>query len=270
MSNTPIIRNVQVAPEIKLDAPEISAKASRINSQTWQVRFAAMQQPEGYNTGKRILKITPFEQWATELKHPEDYPMWFIDGTFLFLAINSLGLFIDYSKLSESKLSRAPISYFATYYRDNDNVYRLFSRMQASGYNLVTKEVARIEPINYEEIKNHRHPTETAKWLEQRISTAEQRIINSSVIPDIIVQILSSIYDTADPDLNHVLIIANNPQLLPLVNKLRTMDIKVTLGVLSNRSVSNHFLQHFDHIINLVDLFTNAEALTQNFRTSTN
>jgi hypothetical protein len=267
-SNTPITRQVMPPLEVKLDAPENSMVTQQINNQTWRNRFLAMQRPEGYHTGKRVLRMTPINEWLAPFKSPETSPMWFIDGTFLFLAIQTLSLYVDYTKLAESRFFRAPINYFATFIRENDNVYRLFARMQDCGYSLTTREVTRMEPIDLETFKPQEWPVEeTIHWIEQRNNKLEQNFNNSSVVPEMVVRILKCVYDLEKPDLDHVLLITNNTQMIPLITELKSMGVTVTLGVIRNRSVSNYFLQQVHHIIDMEDLLKSCGALTQNYRT---
>lgn len=253
-----IRRTVNIHPPISLHNPERSDMSAKVNRQTWAERYAAIVSEAGYNNGRRIIKAISVSDW--QKKYKSNAATWFIDAGFLHYSLTDSGLFVDFAKL-KADFIQPPINYFTLYFSRNEGIFRLFTLLQQEGYYLINKEIPSV--LDPEALRN--------MTTEDMIRTIERRATLNTIIPEMIVRILTLAWDDdIKPEMNHVLIFSQNYQLIPAIQQLRRMDIVTSLAITSNRANGNYYLQQFDNLVPMHDLFTACGALSRrNFRAST-
>jgi uncharacterized LabA/DUF88 family protein len=254
--NKVVRRTVTTNPPSRagFNSPENTETLVRANRQTWETRYNAIVSETGYNTGRQIIKATPIEQWLELIKDGPTH--WFIESKFLYHSLVDHGLFLDFTKLHSSFI--AQINYFAVSPMaeggENRQMYKLLALLQNEGYHVVSKEVP--QKLDTDALKT--------MPLDHVIRLIEHRASLNSVMPEMLVRLLELAWD-ADirPEMNHAVIFSQNYQLLPAIAQLKRMDIKTTVVITSNRTMSNFFMRQFDYIVDMNELLSACHALSE-------
>ena len=197
----------------------------KINNVTWDYRFEKICSKEGYNTGRKLIKKRSMNDWVA-VHHVEKNPVaLFIEGNAFYNGINRQNLFVDFSKLRFSPLFRQPINYFAVHSNDKAS-YNLHTILRRENYNLETKM---FDPKGYN--------------------------YQNSIMPKFTTKLISLMYDSPPPDIEHVVIVSKDWYLIDPIQYLRnTLNIKVTLAISKVQTMSNYFLSQFDDFIDLTEM----------------
>lgn len=245
-------RRVFASPKVKLNSGEDgSYMAHKINSQSWPGRIIAMSSPEGYVQNNHTLKIKSLNDWVAALNLPNELPTWFIDGTFIYTGVAQNGKFLRFPALNESQVLRKPIRYFCTLIQENIPAQRLLASLERAEFQIFARRVS---------AQTLMAPPAIEISEDRLINLGRERERSTSFISEMVAQIIYSAMDE-EPEIDHVLVMTDDPQIIPAIKILKEMEIITTLGILPTRPCSNYFLQQFDHIIKLPDLFRQLNAL---------
>ncbi|HWY36696.1 MAG TPA: hypothetical protein VNX68_18775 [Nitrosopumilaceae archaeon] len=241
-------RNISTDRTVNMHVPERTDMAAKVTRQTWRERYNAIISDTGYDTGRKIIKALSVNDWHN--KYKKNPAAWFIDAGFLHYSLVDSGLFVDFSRL-HADFIRPPINYFTLYSPRNENIFRLFTLLQQEGYYLVNKEIP--SNINPDSLKG--------LPMDEIIRTIERRATLNSIMPEMIVRIMNLAWDDEPVETNHVLIFSQNYQLMPAMQQLRRMGITTSLAISPNRTNGNYFLNQFDNLVPMLDLFEACKAL---------
>jgi uncharacterized LabA/DUF88 family protein len=219
----PRVVNNNDSQKIGLNYPETSPIAKKINSDTWGLRYDKMRSMDGLNAGRKLIKCQSIQAWIDAIKLPENNISMFIEGQYLYNCINRQGLFLNFEKLKLSPVIQEPINFFSVYPPNNNAVHKLYKILERCNYFLETKQ------------------------------DAAEGNFTVSIMPEMIVRIMSQVHD-ATPAVTNVLLIAQNYDLIPVIEYLRKKGITTTLAIARTQPVQNYYAGQFDHIIDMVEL----------------
>ena len=229
----PITRIVSQEPKpvnINSDNTPISRE---VNNNTWLMRYNNMQKPQGYNNGRRLLKKLSINEWKEKSGISSDNraPL-FIESTYFYNSVNRQNMFVTFPRLRYCDLIKEKISYFSLYYQDQTKVHSLFTLLRKEGFNLVTK------------------------FFDSTIDNGE------SIIPDLVIALMHEIY-SEEPPVSNIILMASDSLLIPYIQHFRSINVKFTLAIAPTQVVSNHYLNQFDYIIDVVEFMQYANCIRE-------
>ena len=216
-----------------IDRPNLNDREQKFSDDTWAMRYHHIVSQGGYLSHNHLYKAMNLVDWLDN-NSKIGKPMMFIDGKFLYAAVNQQGMFADMVKLAIMPFlleGQKPYYYFQFYDQNNGGsvkVSKLLGLIKAQGMNL------KIKPFS------NGKPNESYGFAD-------------TLIPELMVDMISTVIDE-QPEVNHILVFCNNEAITPAVKYIRELEVKVTLGIAKNQPVSNSFMRNFDYIINAVDL----------------
>lgn len=208
--------------------------SARVYRETWPVRRQAFKDNR---EGKFMLPEISFQDW---LKVTADNPpMVFINGIFVHSYVfHQLNKAIDYEKFGTNIGDRVKkIFYFSANKTDPKLNGFFFYLQHLPKFSVIHREI-------------------TGDFSKKEMPDAFK-----SVAVDMAVAALEEAYN--DSDLDHVMIMSRDPDLIPLIRKLRELDIKVTLARAKTVPTTRYLLQEPNFIVDLNEILTNLDCVSE-------
>jgi uncharacterized LabA/DUF88 family protein len=237
-----IPRTVQSSDrELKMDQQPTSHIGHRITTQTWQERRDKILSPDGYYTGKQLLKATPAETWRQIVNDTHIGPaIWYIYSIYFFYATRQLPRSVDLTKFKSSDMVQMPVRYFLLDRRspnvkkqDSGGALRFLQLLNQERFDICVKFSDEVEDL-----------------LEETTNKSDS--IAATIGPEMLARMVQDCYTEK---FKHAIIVSSDSTTLPPgIQIMRQNNIKVTLALDVNTPVSNYYISQFDYVVELASL----------------
>jgi hypothetical protein len=244
-----ITRTVQSSDrELKMDQQPNSALGHRIVTQTWQERRDKILSPDGYYTGKQLLKATPAEDWLQIINDAQLGPaLWYIYSIYFFYATRQLPRSVDLTKFKSSNMVQMPVRYFLLDRRsvnvkrqDSGGALRFLQLLNQEKFDICVKFSDDVEDL-----------------LEETANKSDN--VATTIGPEMLARMVQDVYTEK---FKHAIIVSSDSTTLPPgLQIMRQHNIKTTLALDPNTPVSNFYLSQFDYIVELSQLLEISNVL---------